>query len=271
MQVGLGYRRSIAHDILDSGAAFDSLEIIAESFFDLSWQKASELRELRRRFTLIPHGLRLSIGSVVRPPQTYLDDIARVLEWTGAPYHSDHFAFTGCDGIELHHLSPLWHTEAGLETVIANVDAVQRFLGVQLVLETITHSFRVPDETLTPAQFISTVVAETGCGVLLDVTNTYINAVNFGEDPLAFVTALPATAIRQLHIVGYARDEHGTLLDGHAHAIQPELWELYDRVLAIAAPDQVIIERDAQFPPIEELGAEAARARVQEARRCGSA
>ena len=146
--------------------------------------------------------------------------------------------------------------------MIANTREAQRFLGRQLVLETITHPFLIPGATMSPAEFITAACRETGCGVLLDVTNVYINARNAGEDPRAFIRALPLHSVRQLHLVGYAREADGTYVDCHSHAIQDDIWALYDYVMAFCSPDFVIIERDDNFPEIAKLIAEADRARV---------
>lgn len=258
---GVGYRRELEQGILDHKSSFDCLEIIAESYFEPTPQVLNELRRLIGTFRLIPHGLRLSIGSVERPRQDYMDELARLLDRIDAPYHSDHFALTGANGVELGHLSPLWYTERGLATVIANVREVQRFLGRQLILETITHPFLIPAATLSPAEFISAVCRETGCGMLLDVTNVFINAHNAGEDPRDAVRALPLQSVRQIHLVGYARAPDRTYVDCHSHAIQDDLWDLYAYVIAHCHPEYVIIERDGDFPPVAELTAEVRRAR----------
>jgi uncharacterized protein (UPF0276 family) len=261
-QVGIGYRRELRDGIFARRDSFDCLEVIAEAYFEPSRARLDELRRLKDAFRLVPHGLRLSIGAVERPPQSYLDELARFLDRIDAPYHGDHFALTGAAGVELGHLSPLWYTEQCLETVIANTRQVQRFLGRQIVLETITEPFVIPGATLSPPEFITAVCRETGCGVLLDVTNVFINARNAGRDPLDFVRALPLEAVRQVHLVGYARAADGTYIDGHVHAVQDDLWALYDDALALCAPEFVIIERDGHFPDMAELVAEVERARA---------
>jgi uncharacterized protein (UPF0276 family) len=111
-------------------------------------------------------------------------------------------------------------------------------------------------------EFVGEVCQATGCGVLLDVTNLYINAHNRGQDPTTVIDQLPLKAVRQLHLVGFARDDSGELIDAHADPIQPELWSLYDYVRSVCAPDVVIIERDDDFPDFDELAGELARARA---------
>ncbi len=260
--VGLGLRPSLKSEILNFPESFDCLEFIADAYFALTDFQDKELSNLSDLFTLIPHGLSLSIGSVERPPQSYLDTIARLLEVVQPTYYSDHFAITRTLEKALGHLSPLWYTDEVLDVVIKNVTSIQRFLGIPLVLETITHEFNIPCSTLSQSEFITAVCNETGCGILLDVTNIFINSKNLDTDPKAFISSLPKSSIKQLHIVGYTTDNTGLLLDTHSSAIQPELWELYDYTLSVCNPDYVIIERDSHFPDITELIAEVKRART---------
>lgn len=241
-QLGLGFRSSISSDILKYKSNFDCLEIIAEHFFVLNEFKHKLLKNLHNKFTLIPHGLCLSIGSIERPPQSYLDNIARLLEIINPPYYSDHFAITGTSQKNIGHLSPLWYTHEVLEVVIKNITKIQKFLGIPLVFETITHPFNIPCNTLTQEEFITTVCTETGCGILLDITNIFINSINFGEEAKTFIRNLPKDYIKQIHIVGYTTDKTGFLLDTHSSAIQAEIWNIYDYTLSVSNPDYVIIE-----------------------------
>jgi uncharacterized protein (UPF0276 family) len=261
-KVGIGYRRELDRGIAEHRGSFDCLEIIADSYLQPSRAKLAELERLLADFVLVPHGLRLSVGAVDRPSGSYLADLCSLLDRIAAPYHGDHFAVTAAAGLEFGHLSPLWYTEEGLATVIENTREAQDQLGRQLVLETITQPFMIPGATMSAAEFISRVCDATGCGVLLDVTNIYINATNTGEDSRAFVDALPLGAVRQVHLVGYGREADGTLVDTHAEPVQPELWSLYDHVRRVCRPEFVILERDDNFPDVRELAAEADRARL---------
>lgn len=261
VQVGLGFRRSLKSDIFNFKGSFDCLEIIAEQFLNLTAFQREELNDLANSFTVIPHGLRLSIGSVDRVSQLYLDNIARLLEIIQPPYLSDHFAITGNSNIDIGHLSPIWYTDEALEVVIGNIITIQRFLGIPLIFETITHPFNIPGNTMSQEEFITKVCAETGCGILLDVANIFINAQNLGGDAKAFIRGLPKKVIKQLHIVGYTKDYTGFLLDTHSTAIQPEIWDFYEYIVSICNPEYVIIERDSNFPNIAELVTEVNHAR----------
>jgi uncharacterized protein len=262
VKAGIGYRRPLRSGIVAHQESIDCLEIITEQFLPLTPSRRWELEELLQSFTLLPHGLKLSIGSVDRPNQTYLDDIARVLEVVNPPYYSDHFAITGTSEVDIGHLSPMWFTEEALDVVVRNINQVRDFLKIPLVFETITHPFYLPGATMSQEQFISEVCSATGCGILLDVVNIYINAMNLGGDAKEFVRGLPLESVRQLHIVGYSTDDSGFLIDGHSNGIQPEVWSLYDDIMSVCRPEFVVIERDANFPGISELVEEVEHARI---------
>jgi uncharacterized protein (UPF0276 family) len=261
INVGLGYRRSIRSKILAWQTELDCLEIISEQFTSLNKFQVDELTYLSKNFKIIPHGLRLSIGSVARPQQTYLDSIARILEITDPPYYSDHFAFTGTSEIDIGHLSPLWYTDQYLEIVINNVTKIQSFLGLPLVLETITHPFFIPKGDMSQCQFIKKVCSATNCGILLDITNVFINSKNLGEDAKKFIKSLPLESIQQIHLVGYSIDASGFFIDSHSEKIQKEIWKLYEYALSVCSPKYVVIERDLNFPEDSELIQEVGQAR----------
>ncbi len=233
-RVGLAYRSKFEADIASLRDATDCLEITTDEFLRLTPTDCDRLRRLRSMFTLLPHGLELSIGSASPPPQTYLDRVARVLELIDPPYYSDHLSLTAGDEVSLGHFAPVWCTE---------------------------RPFDLPGAAMDESEFFQRLVRATGGGVLLDVTNVYINAHNLGGDPAAFIRALPTSEVRQVHLAGFDQEASGYLLDTHAQTIQPEIWDLYAMALGVCQPEYVIIERDANFPPLADLLAEVARAR----------
>ncbi|MDF5723698.1 MAG: DUF692 family protein, partial [Rhizonema sp. PD37] len=228
-KIGLTFRRVLNKtQVLNYKDSFDCLEFLVEEYSALSNVHLKELRNLSNLFTLIPHGLSLSIGSVERPPQSYLDTIARLLEIVQPKYYSEHFAFTQTSQKNLDCLSPLWYTNETLDIVIKNVINIQSFLGLPLILENIAHPFNLPCSTLSQEDFITAVCNETKCGILLDITNLFIDFKNFGSHPKKFIERLPKSSIKQLHIAGYLVDKEGFLWDTHSSGITQEIWELYD-------------------------------------------
>lgn len=256
---GLGYRRTMRSAILDRREELDLLEITADHFTRYPRQRA-ELEELSALIPCVPHGLRLSIGAASPPPRATLEDIRTTLEITGASYYTDHLALTSVPGIELGHLSPVWFTRKNLESVARNISVVQEYTGRMLALENISYSFDIPRRELRQTEFFCELVERTGCGMLLDVTNLFINAFNEQFDPLDWLDQLPLSRVVHVHLAGGTR-EGGKLYDTHSEAVDAGSFALLEQLVRRADIKSVIVERDSNIPPIEELLVDVAKAR----------
>ncbi|MDI1435369.1 DUF692 domain-containing protein [Polyangium sorediatum] len=255
---GLGFRRRIKSDILAHRGAIDFIEVTTEHF--MTPRQLDELAALRVLLPCVPHGLQLSVGSTAPPTTEYLRCIKRVLEVTGAPYYSDHLAVTSAPGIDLGHLSPVALTRKSLESVVRNISTVQDHTGKLLIVENITYFFDIPGGELSQTDLLNEVVERTGCGLLLDATNLYTNATNHGYDPIHFLEQIPLDRVIQVHMAGGVRAD-GLLFDSHSHAVEEGSWDVL-RALALRTDIKgVIIERDDNYPPIEELLLEVTQAR----------
>jgi len=256
---GLGYRAEIRQQVLAAAGAIDFVEIITERYtgHPALWR---DLDAACERFQVIPHGVSLSIGSARPAERDHLRAVRRVSDRTRSPYYSEHLALTGVPGIDLGHLSPLWFTEQSLAIVARNVRQVQDTLEKPLVLENVTYHFELPLSQMSQAEFFHRLVAATGCGLLLDVTNIHTNATNHHFDPLAFLESMPLAAVVQVHVAGgYFHD--GFLIDGHCAPVAEESWRLLEALAARTAVRGVLLEHDDQFPEFPVLLDQVARAR----------
>lgn len=200
------------------------------------------------------HALKLSVGSPDPPPDQYLETLKSIALENGAASVSDHLGFTrdGRDGIEMGHFSPLPLTTEALDAVCQNIDLVQEYMRpLHFYIENIAYLFRLSG-TMSEADFLERVLQRTGCGWLLDVTNVYANARNFGFDAYEYVAqVLPAADRVQMHLAGGFFDEKsGIYVDSHSHPIPDAVWDLYWFSLMQAGDkvDAVFIERDQNFP-----------------------
>lgn len=244
---GLGYRREIRDALAVQPRAVDFLEILTDQFI-ADERQHRELGEICATFVTIPHGVGLSVGSSSGLDLAYLRAIKRVSDLTGAPYYSEHLCMTRAPGIDIGHLSPMWFTEEILGDTIRNVTQAQDYLEKPLVLENVTYLFDVPNSEIAQADFFRALVQATGCGILLDLTNIYINAVNHGEDAVAFLDAMPLEHVVQVHLAGgYWAD--GILIDGHSEPVQEESWSLLEELTRRIPVRACIIEHDSNFPP----------------------
>lgn len=242
---GIGYRRELRQPVYQARHDIDFIEVIAEQFTG-DGVHVEELQELTQTFTVIPHGVSLSIGSTSLEPE-HLRAIRRVSDLCRSPYYSEHLALTRAPGIDIGHLSPLWFTEPVLARTADNVKRVQDLLGKPLVLENVTYLFDIPGARMSQTDFFERLLDATGCGMLLDLTNLHTNATNHGFDAYAFLHALPLDRVVQLHLAGgYWAD--GLLIDGHCEPVEPATWLLLDALVQLAPIKASILEHDANFP-----------------------
>lgn len=249
--VGMGYRHELA-DWIDTGPSqVECLEITAEHFFDGGEDR---LRSLARCYPLFVHGLGLSLGTPGPLDAATLDNFARIADIAEARWISEHVAFTRSDEIDLGHLNPIQPTRRVLDAIVEHAREVSQRCGRRLILENITSHLRLDGE-MSETEFLNRLCEEADCGLLLDVTNLYINAKNHGFDPRTWLHEIDPRCIEQLHVVGYSRRGR-RWQDLHAEPIQDDLYDLIHDVLAYTTVRAVIIERDQNFPPPAELEAE---------------
>ena len=241
--IGVGYRHDLAEWIASHPEGVDCLEITAEHFYEGSLDK---LDELRRSFRLFVHGLGLSLGTPGPLDQERLKNFARVVKAARPDWISEHVAFTRTAEVDLGHLNPLRPTRQTAKLVADHAREIADVCGKPLLLENITSHVRIEGE-LSETEFLNEICSRADCGMLLDVTNLYINSRNHGFDPLGWLRELDRARIGQLHIVGYS-EEGGRVVDNHAQPIQAELLDLAKAVLGYAPANAVILERDANFP-----------------------
>lgn len=261
--VGCGFREPFRGDLFLQRDAVDFLEITADHYLDAAPRKLAELDLLAEHFSLIPHGLNLSLGSAEGVDEKYLEKIAALVEKINPAWWSEHICFTRADGIDIGHLAPLPCTREALETLVRNIERVKTVIKTPLILENITYMVRFPFAEMTETEFLRELTERTDCGLLLDITNLYINSQNHGFAWRDFLDELPLEKVVQLHFVG--EHFHGgdkPHFDAHADRTQPEIWEVFAETCR-RAPNLkgAILERDENIPPFNEIVEELAIAR----------
>jgi uncharacterized protein len=258
--VGIGFREPFRSDLFLNRQQVDFLEIIADHYLDASPEKEKELDLLAQHFTLIPHGLNLSLGSAEGLDGEYLRKLAKLVRRVGPPWWSEHIAFTRAGGVDIGHLSPLPFTREAVDVVCRNIEEVRRHIDLPLILENITYMLTMPGSEMSEAEFLAEVVERTDCGLLLDITNLHINSVNHDYDIEDFLNSLPVERVVQLHFVGGHR-HNGILIDSHSHPTPSEVWRIMDRVTSRMPIKGAVLERDENLPGFEELLKEMEQAR----------
>jgi hypothetical protein len=258
--VGISYRPTWRNDVLARRDQLDCLEIIAEHYLDCPAEKLEELDRLRSAFPLVPHGIGLSFGTDAPLDESHLRKLARLVERAQPAWFSEHVSFTTVHGWNIGHLAPLPFTREAVDAVCRNARRWREAIGVPLLLENITYMVNLPGE-LGEAQFLTEVVEQADCGLLLDLHNAYTNAVNHGTDPFEFVGSLPLHRVAQIHLAG-GHDEDGHRIDSHSDLTPGPVWDLLQFVAARAPINAVIIEWDLHLPSFEVMAGEVAKARA---------
>jgi uncharacterized protein len=259
--VGIGFREQFRAGIFLHREEIDFLEITADHYMDAGEKKLRELDLLIDHFPLIPHSLELSLGSAEGIDEEYLEKLASIVDRVKPEWFSDHICFTRAGGVRLGHLAPVPYTEEALGVFVRNIERVKKRISTPLILENITYMMRFPSSEMTEAGFITRLLDETDCGLLLDVTNLYINSKNFGFDWREFLDDIPLERVVQLHFVGSQR--HGDrLIDAHANKTGDEIWNVMREVCARTNIKGAVLERDENFPEFSEILEEMRTART---------
>jgi uncharacterized protein (UPF0276 family) len=258
--VGLGFREPFRSDLFLHRGQVDFLEIIADHYLDAPPEKERELGLLAEHFILIPHAINLSLGSAEGIDSNYVRKLARLVRRLNPPWWSEHIAFTRAGGIDIGHLSPLPFTRKAVEVLYRNISEVRRRIEAPLILENITYTVAVPDGEMSEAEFLSEVLEHSNCGLLLDVTNLHINAVNHGYNPYTFLDRMPLDHVMQLHFVG-GHWYSGMLVDSHSQSTPPQVWALMEAVVSRVSVRGIVLERDENWPPFQDLLRELEQAR----------
>ncbi len=240
--IGVGYRRELAGWIASSPPEVQCLEMTAEHFFDGGHDR---LRALAGRYPLFVHGLGLSLGTPGPLDRETLDDFTAVVEAAQPEWVSEHIALTRSAQVDLGHLNPVPPTADNLQLFVDHVRELSAATGCEVILENITTHIQLAGE-MSETEFINRLCEQAGCGLLLDVTNLYINARNHRFDPVGWLHELTPELIRQLHVIGYSYRD-GRYYDTHAAPIQDDLLELIAEVCTYANVEAVTLEWDADF------------------------
>lgn len=263
--VGVGLKPGHVGHILREGAPLEFFEIHAENYLVAGGPYLRHLQRIRERFALSIHGVGLSIGGAGPLDRAHLDRLDRLLRRFEPQWFSEHLAWSSHGGQFYNDLLPLPYNRVTLTRVCEHVHQVQERLGRRLLLENPSTYVEFAASTLDEGGFLAEVVRRTGCGLLLDVNNAYVSAVNHGRDPWELIAALPPAAIGEIHLAGFAQDRDAAgdrlLIDSHGAPVADAVWALYGLTLDHLGPRPTLIERDQAIPALAVLLAEAAQAR----------
>jgi hypothetical protein len=259
--VGIGLRKELAGQLLATERCVDWLELIPENFLVQGGWRRSMLEACLERWPIVSHGVCLSVGGPDPLDRDYLDKLRRLLDRLEPPFFSDHACYERAHGFFFHDLLPLPFTEEAASWAAARAREAAERVGRPLALENITYYAEMPSSVLSEGEFLHAVLDQSGCGLLLDVNNVYVNAVNHGREPRDVLYELPLDRVWQIHLAGHQREDD-ILLDDHGSAVCDEVWALYRDALEHVGPKPTLIEWDTNIPPLDRVLDEADRART---------
>jgi len=262
-QAGIGLRGDHARELLHARPRLGFLEVHSENYFGAGGAPVDVLGLLREHYPLSMHGVGLSLGSTDPLDHKHLQQLARAIARFEPALVSEHLAWSSNNGRYLHDLAPLPYTEEALDHFCARVRQVQDFLGRRILVENVSSYLRYRHSTIPEWEFLAAVAQRCDCGILLDVNNIYVNAVNHGFDALTYLDAIPAGHVGEIHLAGFTERDTGAaplLIDTHNRPVADAVWELFDRATELYGPVPALVEWDSDLPALDVLLDQAARA-----------
>jgi hypothetical protein len=257
---GVGLRSAHYDHLLTHWPAVDWFEVISENFMDSRGRPRHVLEQIADRYPVVAHGVSMSIGSSDPLDRDYLDRLKRFVDELQPAWVSDHVCWTGVAGLNTHELVPIPFTDESLAHVVDRVKVVQEILERPLVLENPSSYVTYVDSTMTEWEFLTRLASEADCGLLLDVANVRVSAVNHDFDAAEYLRCLPHERIVQIHLAGHTElDTH--IVDTHDRPVADAVWELYGLASELTGGVSTLIEWDENLPAFPALHAEVLKAR----------
>ena len=249
---GLGFRRPLADKLKDVAAGeIDFMEIAPENWIHVGGALGKKLRWFTERYPFLIHGLSLSIGSPAPLNEQLVRDIKDFMAEHQIRMYSEHLSSSGDDG-QLYDLMPIPFTEDAVKYVAARVRRVQDILEQRIALENVSY-YTPTDSSMTEVEFILAVLEEADCDLMLDINNIVVNSINHKYDAHEFMLQMPADRIRYFHLAGHYVEAEDLRIDTHGTPVDSQSWQLLADAYAHFGVVPTLLERDFNFPPIQEL------------------
>ena len=258
--VGIGLRQPHYREVFERTPALGFLEVHSENFFLDGGASMHALERARAAYPISLHGVGLSLGSADAFARQHLAKLCRLVERVEPALVSEHLSWGGLGGRHFNDLLPLPHTREALALLTERVDRVQSALKRSILIENVSAYVEFRDSEMTETAFLAELARRTGCGILFDVNNLYVNAVNFGFDPAACLADLAPASIGEMHLAGHTSVD-GCLIDTHGSRVCDEVWALFEAACRRFGPKPTLIEWDTDLPTLDVLLGEAAIAK----------
>jgi len=235
----------------------DFMEVVPENWIHVGGKLAKKLRFFTERYPIVTHGLSLSIGAPSPLNEQLVRDIKDFMAEHNIRVYSEHLSYCGDDG-QLYDLMPIPFTEEAVHYVAARVRRVQDILGQRMALENVSYYTPI-DTSMTEREFLLAVLEESDCDLMLDINNIVVNSINHRYDASEFLQAMPADRIRYFHLAGHFVEDEDLRIDTHGNPVDEQSWALLEEAYGRFGSVPTLLERDFNFPPMDELLGEVRR------------
>jgi uncharacterized protein (UPF0276 family) len=261
---GLGLRRPIADKLMaDPPTDVDFMEVAPENWIHVGGALGKKFRWFTERYPFVIHGLSLSIGAPSPLNEQLVRDIKDFMAEHDIRMYSEHLSYCGDDG-QLYDLMPIPFTEDAVKYVAARIRRVQDILEQRIAMENVSY-YTPMDSSMNEVEFVNAVLAEADCDLMLDINNIVVNSINHRYDPHEFLYKMPAERIRYFHLAGHYVEAEDLRVDTHGAAVDKQAWDLLADAYAHFGPVPTLLERDFNFPPMDELLDEVRRIKALQA------
>jgi len=250
---GLGLRREKLDEMLSSDLSpVNFMEIAPENWINVGGAYGKKFRQFTERYDFLCHGLSLSIGSPSPLDEDLVRDVGEFIKTHGIKHYSEHLSYCSDDG-HLYDLLPIPFSEEAVHYVAERIRRVQDILQQEISMENASYYTPAPGKEMEEIEFINAVLDEADCGLLLDVNNIYVNAVNHRYDAIEFLKQLPAERIRYAHIAGHYNEDKDLIVDTHGADVIDPVWDILDQAYDHFGVFPTLLERDFNIPAVPEL------------------
>ena len=262
--VGIGLRSPYYQDILDTDLELGWLEVHPENYFGGGAHRHF-LGKARENYQLSFHAVGLSLGSDQPVNEDHLRNFKELIDIYDPFNVSDHASWSASGNAHLNDLLPLPYTQETLDRLVRNVDQTQEYFGRKILVENPSTYIAFAENDMSEYEFMNALASSTGCGILLDINNIFVQAFNHGFDPVEYIDAIKPDYVGEMHLAGHTEKEAGPrtiLIDTHNAPVRMEVWDLYEHAVKRFGAVPTLIEWDQDFPTLEKLVSEAEKARA---------
>ena len=261
---GIGLRRAMASELLNGVPdEIDFFELAPENWIGLGGRLKKQLKSMSEQKPIVCHGLSLSIGGPAPLDEELIVNIRDFIEEYNVPIYSEHLSYTN-DGGNLYDLLPMPFTEEAVKYTADRVKRVQDIIGQRMALENVSY-YLTPKADIPEVEFVSSVLEEADCDLLLDVNNVYVNSVNHNYDPIEYIKQLPTERVSYIHIAGHYVEDDGLIVDTHGADVIDPVWQLLADTYELIGNTPTLLERDFNIPAVETLMGEVAMIKDRQA------